>query len=139
MIKRKIYIYLLVAAIMPALAMTLSIPKAHAKDGRNGAFAAGLAVGAIGGAAIVSSSRNAPPRRYYRPGPPPPRYYRPAPPRYYRPAPRRYYRPPPPPRYYGRPAPWTSAWYAYCHSKYRSFDSRTGYYTTYSGYKRFCR
>nr|WP_319513351.1 BA14K family protein [uncultured Cohaesibacter sp.] len=134
MIKRKIYIYLLFAAIMPALAVTLPTPKARAENGRNAAFAAGLAAGAIGGAAIVSSSRNAPPRRYYHPAPPPPpRYYRPAPPRYYRPA------PPPPVRYYGRPAPWTSAWYAYCHSKYRSFDSRTGYYTTYSGRKRFCR
>ena len=35
--------------------------------------------------------------------------------------------------------PWTSEWYAYCADKYRSFDARSGTYTTYSGEKRFCR
>ncbi|WP_246479410.1 BA14K family protein [Kaustia mangrovi] len=40
---------------------------------------------------------------------------------------------------YGSPEPWTRDWYAYCSSKYRSFEPDTGYYTTYSGYKRFCR
>ncbi|WP_436637335.1 BA14K family protein [Microbaculum sp. FT89] len=35
--------------------------------------------------------------------------------------------------------PWTPAWYQYCSSKYRSFDPNTGYYTTYSGQKRFCQ
>ena len=141
MIKRKLYIYLLVAAIMPALAMTFPISKARAEGGRNAAFAVGLTAGAIGGAALVASSRNAPPRRHWRPAPRR-HHWRPAPPRrHWRPAPRppRYYRPPPPPRYYGRPAPWTRSWFAYCHSKYRSFNPRTGYYTTYSGHKRFCR
>jgi hypothetical protein len=45
----------------------------------------------------------------------------------------------PPPRYRGRPEPWTRAWYNYCSAKYRSFNPRTGYYTAYSGRKRFCR
>ena len=45
----------------------------------------------------------------------------------------------PPVRYRGRPEPWTRAWYNYCSRKYRSFNPRTGYYTAYSGRKRFCR
>ena len=51
----------------------------------------------------------------------------------------RYRRPPPQRRYYRRPAPWTPAWYRYCSRKYRSFNPRTGYFITYSGYRRFCR
>lgn len=35
--------------------------------------------------------------------------------------------------------PWTRAWYRYCRKKYRSFNSKTGYYKTYSGRYRFCR
>nr|WP_321459884.1 BA14K family protein [uncultured Cohaesibacter sp.] len=131
MIRKNIVIYLLVAALLPALAISLPSSKAYAEDGRNAAFAAGLAAGAIGGAALASSNRP----RHWRPAPPPPRHHwRPAPP-----PPPRYYRPPPPPRYYARPAPWSRAWFDYCYSRYRSFDPRTGYYTTYSGYKRFCR
>ncbi|MCC2112445.1 MAG: BA14K family protein [Hyphomicrobiales bacterium] len=43
-------------------------------------------------------------------------------------------------RYYsGRPAPWTKAWYRYCRNKYRSFNSKTGYYKTYGGRYRLCR
>ncbi len=45
----------------------------------------------------------------------------------------------PAPVYYGRPAPWTAAWYDYCTARYRSFDPRTGYFVTYSGHRRFCR
>lgn len=45
----------------------------------------------------------------------------------------------PAPAYRGSPQPWTRGWYQYCSSKYRSFEPATGYYTTYSGYKRFCR
>ncbi|WP_346432930.1 BA14K family protein [Breoghania sp.] len=33
----------------------------------------------------------------------------------------------------GRPA-----WHDYCSRKYRSFNPRTGYYTTYGGQQRFC-
>ncbi len=46
---------------------------------------------------------------------------------------------PPTPVYYGPPRPWTRAWYRYCIKRYRSFNPRTGYYVTYSGYRRFCR
>ena len=52
---------------------------------------------------------------------------------------RTYYAPAPAPVYYGRPAPWTAAWYDYCSARYRSFNPRTGYFTTYRGHKRFCR
>lgn len=45
----------------------------------------------------------------------------------------------PAPAYYGRPAPWTAAWYDYCSARYRSFNPRTGYFVTYSGHRRFCR
>ncbi len=38
-----------------------------------------------------------------------------------------------------RPEPWSPAWYDYCRSKYRSFNPKTGYFTAYSGQKKFCR
>ncbi len=40
---------------------------------------------------------------------------------------------------YGRPEPWTDAWYDYCASKYRSFNPETGRYRTYSGKYRLCQ
>lgn len=51
----------------------------------------------------------------------------------------RYYPEPRPQPYYGRPEPWTPAWYAYCSAKYRSFDPNTGYFLSYSGTYKFCR
>lgn len=39
----------------------------------------------------------------------------------------------------GQLEPWTSEWYAYCADRYRSFDARSGTFTTYSGEKRFCQ
>ena len=38
-----------------------------------------------------------------------------------------------------RPEPWTEDWYAYCHSRYRSFNPRSGTYLGYDGYEHFCR
>lgn len=65
-------------------------------------------------------------------------------PRYYAPAP--VYVAPPPPPVYVQPAPvyyvlepWTPDWYAYCGSKYRSFDPRSGTYISHDGYRRMCR
>lgn len=56
-------------------------------------------------------------------------------PRYYHePAPRHFY----PSSGYG-PEPWTSDWYAYCASKYKSFDMYSGMYRTYRGELRFCQ
>ena len=36
-------------------------------------------------------------------------------------------------------APYSGDWYAYCASKYRSFDPRTGTYLGYDGYRHVCR
>ena len=51
--------------------------------------------------------------------------------------------PPPPPAYYGPvsygPPPWTPDWYAYCASRYRSFDPGTGYFMGYDGFPHFCQ
>ena len=38
-----------------------------------------------------------------------------------------------------RPQPWTEDWYAYCSSRYRSFNPRSGTFVGYDGYERFCR
>jgi hypothetical protein len=35
--------------------------------------------------------------------------------------------------------PWSDEWYAYCDDRYRSFDSRTGYFLGYDGEYHFCR
>lgn len=51
----------------------------------------------------------------------------------------RYYHAPRPQPYYGRPQPWTPAWYDYCSARYRSFDPSTGYFLAYSGNYKFCR
>jgi hypothetical protein len=40
---------------------------------------------------------------------------------------------------YGSPEPWTDEWYAYCHSKYRSFNPQTGMFLAYSGEYKLCR
>lgn len=68
------------------------------------------------------------PRYGYRHWDPGPRYYY----RHYRPpvryhAPRRHYRAGP------------ADWHAYCASKYRSYNPRTGLYLTYAGVWRPCR
>ncbi len=95
---------------------------------------AGLAVGVMLGGALARDRYDStyyeerhygPPatvyveRRYYRAGPPPPYA--------------------PPARVAHRPAPWSPDWYAYCHSKYRSFDRRSGTYQPYHGPRRLCR
>lgn len=38
-----------------------------------------------------------------------------------------------------RPTPGSPEWYDYCEAKYRSFDSDTGMYMSYSGYWKPCR
>ena len=38
----------------------------------------------------------------------------------------------------GAYAPWTTEWYSYCSSRYRSFNPDTGYFLAYSGQYRFC-
>ena len=34
--------------------------------------------------------------------------------------------------------PWTPAWFAWCQSRFRTFDPRTGYYTGYDLRPHFC-
>jgi hypothetical protein len=90
----------------------------HYRGSGSSAFTAGvvgLAAGAVIGSAIAQP-------RYYAPPPPPPRVV------YYEPAP-----------VYYLPAPWTPDWYAYCASKYPSFDTRSGTYVSWGGVRRFCR
>ena len=41
--------------------------------------------------------------------------------------------------YDDRPAPWTQQWYAYCTSKYRSFDPASGTFQPYHGPRQLCR
>ena len=108
------------AASVFALGLVAATPQEAQAASKTGNFLLGAAAGAAGLAVLHGLSKNRR-RGYY--------YDRPAPRRYYRPAPRRYY----------APAAWTPAWYNYCASKYRSFNPNTGYYTTYSGYQRFCR
>lgn len=88
-------------------------PRYRCCYGGNAAAAAivGLGVGALIGGALASE-------RYYYAPPPPDYVYVPA--------------------QYG-PPPWTPEWYAYCHSKYVSFDPRSGTYLGYDGLRHFCR
>jgi hypothetical protein len=51
----------------------------------------------------------------------------------------RYHHPVPRYHVYHAPAPWTADWYAYCASKYRSFDPRSGLYLARSGVWRYCQ
>ncbi len=37
------------------------------------------------------------------------------------------------------PAPWSPDWYAYCASKYRSFDAASGTYLGYDGRRHLCQ
>jgi len=41
--------------------------------------------------------------------------------------------------YDDRPPPWSREWYAYCTSKYRSFDPATGTFQPYHGPRQLCR
>lgn len=114
---RKIALTASALALVAGVTLTAQTETAHAGNGwRVGAgIAGGLAAGAIIGSALSRPRYVAP--RYYAP---PPAYY---------PAPVVTY----------RPAPWTPAWYNYCHAKYRSFNPNTGYFLAYSGQYKFCR
>jgi hypothetical protein len=96
----------------------------------------GLATGAIIGGAL--SAPRAEPEIIYDPRYP--RHYGSGV-EYFDPADRRAgYRPSAPVVEYDvNPAPYSGEWYRYCAEKYRSFNPRTGTYTTYSGEQRVCR
>jgi hypothetical protein len=96
----------------------------HHHHGDGAGFAAagifGLAAGAMLGSALAQPRYD-----YYQPAPvyvaPPAVAYQPA------------------PAYYAQPDPWTPGWYDYCAQRYRSFDSRTGYFLGYDGNYHFCQ
>lgn len=119
MFMKRIATYAMIATMATATALTLPAPQAEAKDGRNGAFVAGaitgLVTGAIAGQALKDNDNG---RNHFR-------------------GPRRHFNHHS--RHYGRPKPWTNAWYDYCHSRYRSFNPRTGYFLGYDGDHHFCR
>ena len=109
------------AAIAAVAAIASLAAPAPAEAGRGGrALAAGV-VGFATGAIIAGSIANNR-RAAYHDG-----YYD------------GHYGPPPRQVYYGPPPPWSPDWYAYCHSKYRSFDPRSGTYQPYHGPRRFCQ
>jgi hypothetical protein len=84
-----------------------------------------LAAGIFGFAAgAILSGALSQPRYYYEPAP----IYA-APPVTYGPG----------PVYYEQPEPWTEEWYAYCSSRYRSFDPQSGYFLGYDGLYHFCQ
>jgi hypothetical protein len=88
-----------------------------------------LAAGIIGfGAGAILGGALAQPRYYaYEPAPV---YVAPAP---------VYVEPAPVYSYSAGAAPWSAEWYAYCDARYRSFNSRTGYFLGYDGEYHFCR
>lgn len=104
-----------------------------AKAGSEDAIIAGGVGFAIG--TLFGSAATAP--RYYVPGPvyvaPRPVYVAPQP---------IYVEPPVVyevrPAYYP-PAPWSPDWYAYCASRYGSFDPDSGTFIGHDGYRRMCR
>lgn len=99
---------------------------------------AGLAVGAIAGSMLTQQQPSQP--RYIDP---PVRGYSTGYRTYdYRPAQRTQEYFPPAPTYRVRDTsyePWSREWYRACEARYRSFNPRTGTYTTYGGEKRFCQ
>ena len=104
-----------------ALASTAEARHRHRHHHGGDAFAAGI-LGFAAGALLTGALQ--PRYRYYRPAPvyaPPPVGYGPA------------------PVYYSRPDPWTQEWYAYCSSRYRSFNYQTGYFLGYDGLYHFCQ
>ncbi|WP_319485620.1 BA14K family protein [uncultured Cohaesibacter sp.] len=111
MFKKTIAAFAMIATIATTASLAVSTTEAEAAGGRHAAFA----VGAITGLAVGAIAANG---NYHRP------YYGPRGPAH---------------GYYGRPAPWTPAWYRYCSNRYRSFDPHTGYFVTYGGHHRFCR
>ncbi|MCT4656543.1 MAG: BA14K family protein [Cohaesibacter sp.] len=114
MFTKSLTTFALLAALVPASVITMSTTKAEAAGGRNAAFAVGAITGLAVGAIATHASSHRHNGHYHR------NYNGHT-------------------HHYGRPAPWTAAWYDYCSARYRSFNPRTGYFITYSGRARFCR
>lgn len=112
-------------ALAIAAASMVGTAEARHRHQRGGALAAGIFGLAAG--AMIGSALSRPNYYYYEPEPvyvappPPPIVYNPA------------------PVYYARAEPWTQEWYAYCSSRYRSFDPQTGYFLGFDGNYHFCQ
>ncbi len=93
------------------------------KNNNGNALAAGV-IGLAAGALIAGALSQPSQPSYIAPSPsynPPVNYY-----------------PAPPAQYKGSAQPWTKAWYQYCTSRFRSFNSQTGTYRGYDGQDHFC-
>ena len=110
------------------------------------AGAVGVTAGVLLGAALAQPRYAAPvysapvyadPDPYYEPEV----VYVERPRRHYRYEQRRYYQRPAYREVYSdyAPEPWSPDWYAYCASKYRSFDPDTGTFQPYYGPRQVCR
>jgi hypothetical protein len=109
------------AAAFAMAAVTYTPPASADSDDAFIAGAAGFAAGTLLGTATARPRYYAPRATYVAPG-----YVAPAP--VYRTR-----------AVYGARVPGRADWYAYCASKYRSFDPRTGTYLGYDGYRHPCR
>lgn len=109
-----------IAAVAIAVTAASSAPAQAGSEDAIIAGAAGFAIGTLFGNAAAR------PRTYYYA--PAPVYVAPPPPIVYEPAP-----------VYYAPAPWTPDWYAYCASRYGSFDPRSGTFVGFDGYRHMCR
>jgi len=101
------------AALIGTAALALPVTAEAGHGNAVGAGLLGFGIGAIVGSALTPQTVYVAP-----PPPPPPVYYAPA--------------------AYG-PPPWSPDWYAYCASRYRSFNPNTGYFIGYDGVPRFCQ
>ncbi len=108
----------MVGSVVPASNATSNVVqvRSHGHSHHGGGGGAGVAAGIIGGAILGGIIASQQPY-YYGPGP----YYG------------------PPPGYYGAPGYGGPDWYAYCSSRYRSFDPASGTYLGYDGYRHPCR
>ncbi len=99
----------------------------------------GIAAGAIVGSLLATSEPARPVHREPRPRPHQDRDFYPQPPAH--PSYDAYYEQYEGPRHNRRQASyeaWSPEWYRWCENRYRSFNGRTGTFTTFSGQQRFC-
>lgn len=106
------------AAAIAVTAVSLAAPAEAGRRHHHGGNAAAAAILGLGIGAVIGGAMSGPSYHYYEP----------------RPYPRRrvYYD-------YYPPEPWTPEWYAYCYSKYDSFDEVSGTFQPYYGPRRLCR
>nr|WP_321444079.1 BA14K family protein [uncultured Cohaesibacter sp.] len=112
MFKKTILTIATIATVTAGATFAMPTTEAEAAGGRR---TAAFAIGAIAGLTVGAIAANRHSHRHH----------------HYVPGPTRVY--------YGRPAPWSAAWYDNCSARYRSFNPHTGYYIGYDGRRHFCR